>query len=48
MCTTQSHGVMDFILKKKQTNPEFLASDMRVIRFTLIFITLLLSRSPVT
>ena len=37
MGTTQAYGVMDFILKKKQTIPEFIASDMRVIRFTLIF-----------
>lgn len=37
MGTTQAYAVMDFILKKKQTIPEFIASDMRVIRFTLIF-----------
>ena len=37
MDTTQTYAVMDFMLKKKQTIPEFITSDMRVIRFTLIF-----------
>lgn len=36
MGTGQAYETKNVILKK-QTNPEFIVSDMRVIRFTLIF-----------